>query len=280
MPTIYERHQSRPFTIDARTASLTRTWFVQGTNDETEVQELVLTASSVVFDFLVRKSVRCEPIGGGNWFCDVEYANIDPQQAVGAETVTEPTAPSVTAPLGPAFSFDTTGGTTHITQSRSTRSKTRAGGGAAPDNKLAIGITKDRVEGCDVVTPKFEWQLECQRADCTGQYLIDLFSVTGTVNYDATFYGFPAGTVLYLGASGRYTFNDRWTITHRFACNPNEVNLDVGNGITVPEKKGWDYLWIGYKDEVSNNKLIQVPDTAYVEVVYRTGNFDLLGIGG
>lgn len=279
MPNIYEKHVSRPWVVDAKTASITREFVVTGTTDETEVYELVLAATTVIYDNLVRRTMQADPQGGGIWFVSVEYGTIDPQQAVDSATPVEPVQPGLEAPLGPSFSFDTSGGTVHITQSRSTRSMTLSTGAAAPDNAQAIGLTKDRVEGCDIHAPQLQWQLEVQRANCTGQYLMGLFANTGKVNYAAPFRGFAQGELLYLGATGRFTQRERWTITHKFAANLNQINLAVGGGITVADKRGWDYLWIGYAPETVGNKLLNVPKAAYVEVVYPTGDFAQLGIG-
>lgn len=288
MPNIYERHITRPWVVDAKTASIAREFVVTGTSDETEVYELALAATTVIFDGLVRKTIKADPQGGSIWFVNVDYGTIDPQQAVDSQPPEEPVAPGANDLLGPAFSFDTTGATVHITQSKGTRSKTDAGGttlGAVGnnytlDNERAIGITKDKIEGCDIHAPQFAWQLEVQRANCTGQYLLALFALTGKVNYSAPFYGFPIGSVLYLGASGRFTQKDRWSITHKFACSPSQTDLRVSSTIVVPLKRGWDYMWVGYEPATLNNQIVNKPVAAYVEYVYDDGDFSTLEIGG
>ena len=46
-------------------------------------------------------------------------------------------------------------------------------------------------------------------------------------------------------------------------------------------KKGWEYLWVRYEDEEDTdaNALVKRPVAAYIEKVYRDGNFSALGIG-
>jgi len=289
MPIIYERHQSRVFTVDSKTASLTREYVVTGTTDETETYELAIISTPRIYDNLVRKSVRAEPQGGGIWYVMVEYATIDTQEAVG-ETPENPEGPDAggdgPVQLGPNISWDTTGGNVHITQSRESRLNPatgvpgwRVGGAAAPNNKQAIGVTTDEVKGCDIITPAFNWQIDVKRASCTFAYMTRVWELTGKVNYAKKFYGFPPGAVLYLGASARHTYGEQWEITHKFSCQRNEVNLAIGNGIIVTTKLGWDYMWVGYKAKADANQLLQVPEVAYVERVYESGNFDLLEIG-
>jgi hypothetical protein len=282
-PIIYEKHQSRSFTTDAKTASLDRVYHIQGTNDESEAYELLVLTTPVVYAGLIRKTLKAESQGGGIWVGTVSYdAAISEQEAAG-QTPENPEGPDAggdgPVPIGPNISWDTTGGTAHITQSRLTRSATPAAGVVAPDTKQAIGVTPDEVKGCDVYVPQFNWQITVKRATCTFAYMKAVRTQTAKVNYDKKFYGFEPGEVLYLGASAQYSGSGQWEITHKFGVQPNEVNLAVGNGIIVPAKKGWDYLWIGYAKNTDANVLLNVPNVAYVERVYAVGNFDLLEIG-
>lgn len=288
MPIIYERPTSRPFTVDANTEGVTRQYFVSGTNDEDEVYELLVANTPVTLGKMARKAIKAEPLCGGHWFGDVEYTTIEANAAVGVEPV-EPAAPDLLAPLDASYSIDTTGATVHITQAISTTYRVTsadpnppvAGGGkgSGADEKLAIGMSKDRVEGTDIYAPAFQFSKTVQRANVTMQYInTALYGLVGRVN-NAPFFHFAAGEVLYLGCSGNFTVRERWTLTHKFACQPNELNIDVGGGITVPAKKGWEYLWVGYKNGEVGNAILQVPSTAYVQQVYKTGNFALLGIG-
>lgn len=150
--------------------------------------------------------------------------------------------------------------------------------GSAPDLKHAIGVSRDSVAGCDIFAPKLEFQLDVKRGNVTLDYLLTLFSMTGKVNYDAAWWNFPAGTILYMGANGRFAEEDRWNLTHKFAYSPNEKGLLIGD-IVIPEKKGWDYLWCRYAESDIADGTVPLPLGAYVEIVYPTGSFSSLEIG-
>ncbi len=61
-------------------------------------------------------------------------------------------------------------------------------------------------------------------------------------------------------------------MSYRFAVSPNEVDITISD-ITVSEKKGWNYLWVLYResDDAAAKQTIQKPVAAYVEGVYVIG---------
>lgn len=292
MPNIYERALSRPFSITTDSGSISREFVVTGTQLQDEVVELTLTVATLTFAGLVRSAIKADPQGGGIWFVTVEYANIDPQQAVGQD----PQAPEGPggdvaggmAPLSPAISWTTASGEkVHITQSKGTISKTDTAGITTPgnagndftlDNKRAIGLTRDGIQGVDIDASVFEWSIDVPRAFCTHAYAITVKNLKGKTN-NAPFYGFATGEVRYLGATANYSQEKRWNINHKFAVAENEVNIIIGNGITVPAKGGWEYLWVAYEPKQVGNLLLSLPVAAYVERVFDPGNFRLLEIG-
>jgi len=178
------------------------------------------------------------------------------------------------------FSFDTSGGTQHITQSLSTVAKYPAG--TAPDCKGAIGVSQSgdsqMVEGVDIVVPVYNWSEThyLSNATVTAAYKQTLFGLTGKVN-TAAFKGFAIGEVLFLGASGSQRGTEDWEITFRFAASKNKVGLTIGT-ITGIDKKGWEYLWVRYKDSIDANVKVKVPAAVYTEQVYENGDFSGLGI--
>jgi len=179
------------------------------------------------------------------------------------------------------FSFDTGGGTQHITQSMATVGKYAPEGKTAPDFKGAIGVTHDSVEGVDITTPVYNFSETHYLAASvvTPDYKAALFNLTGKTN-NASWNGFAAGECLFLGAAGSKRGDDDWEITFRFAASPNKTGLTVGD-ITVGAKWGWEYLWVRYADEVDDAKkqIVKKPVTAYVEKVYDLTNFSGLGLG-
>lgn len=279
----YEHHDSRGFAIDVNSRSLTRRFFVTGTMSEADVEATVVAQTPVSVGPLARKSVRCDPVGGGHWFADVEYGTIDPNEAIGA-TPGDPAAPGPDDALDSSYSMETTAQTVHITRAIATKLRQTGTGNNGPDPSLAIGLTKDRVEGCDIYAGTFTFSRTVPRFSVNMKYInAALYGLVGRVN-DARFYTFAPGEVLYLGCTGTFTQQDRWKLTHKFACQPNEVDVEIGNDpqgrpIKLPAKAGWDYVWVRYAEAKVGNQVLPVPEVAYVQQVYKSGNFALLGIG-
>ena len=185
-------------------------------------------------------------------------------------------------PLDPTdfvTTFDTTGGSQHITQSPLTVNRYPV---SAPDMKGAVGFDGQRVNGTDIVIPAYAFTEQHVKtlAQVNTAYRITLAQMTGRVN-DAPFRGFANGEVLFRGVGGQIVTveNERhWQLNFQFACSPNRINLPVGD-ITVAEKYGWDYLWVLYGENIHANRLIQQPVAAYVERLYPFADFGDLGIG-
>jgi len=241
---------------------------VRGTDDGVEARAALAAASPTMFDpwgggttFLPREFVTVQPVGDQLWEGIVRYANI-PQ-----------TEQSV-------FSFDTGGGTQHITHSRETVARYAPPGKTAPDFKGGIGVTADSVEGVDITVPIYQFAETHYKPDSavTAAYKGTIFTLTGRVNSEP-FKGFAPGECLFLGASGTRRGYGDWEITFRFAASPNMVDLSVGD-ITGIAKKGWEYLWVRYVDELDNpsSRLVKLPIGAYVERVYEYGDLNQLGI--
>lgn len=182
----------------------------------------------------------------------------------------------------PSFNFDTGGGTKHITQSLSTIGKFPT---TAPDFGGAIEVDNEgNVNGVDIAMPvmNFSETHYFSPGRVSTSYKKRIAELTGCVN-SGSFKGYAAGEVLFLGASGSRrgkSSTDFWEITFKFAVSPNATNLKAGT-LTVTSKKGWDYLWVRYADDVSTDRkaLIKKPVAAYVEKVYEQASFGGLGIG-
>lgn len=192
-------------------------------------------------------------------------------------------------PLKRARSFDTTGATQHITQSHAIGSGNSLAfesryPSTAPNMSGAIGVDDNGVNGVDIVVPQLQWQesYDVPNAYVTNTYMRGLAVLTGTVNA-ASFRGFNAGEVLFVGCSGSQEWDDQkgrgpWSLTFRFVASPNVTNQTIGS-ISNIAKKGHDYLWVRYETAQSNNTLIKQPKAVYVNKVYNDGDFSALGIG-
>lgn len=265
---IEERFESRS-TVAGKSPSVELRYWIKGTDDDLAARAALEAEAPTDYDGLVRQDVQIEPQGPDLWDGTVRY---------GAASFGGPqTGESV-------FSFDTGGGTRHITQSLQTILRKAPPGKTAPDFKSAIGVTDSGVEGVDIVVPVYNFSEThyLPESQVTQNYKLTLFGLTGKVN-SGSFRGFAAGEVLFLGATGSKRVapggTQDWEVTFRFAASPNATNLKVGD-ITGIAKKGWEYLWARYGDRTDDEAkaLVKRPIAAYVEKVYESGNFAGLGI--
>ncbi|MCY2977260.1 MAG: hypothetical protein NTU79_01165 [Planctomycetota bacterium] len=256
--TIDETYRSREGTEGDQPSAELR-FVIQGTDDDSIVRSLLLAYSPRDYLGLRRTGVTFEPLGGEIWEGTAQYSKQEAQ-----------------------FTFDTGGGTQHISQSRGTVGIYAAPGEIAPNFGGAIGVNDDQVGGTDITVPVYNFT-ETHYIDdllVTEAYKLKLFNLTGKVN-DGLFKGFAKGELLFLGASGSKRGKDDWEITFRFAASPNVAGLSLGaiNGIA---KEGWHYLWVRFTDDEDqgSHTLIKKPISAYVEQVYPYGDFSLLGLAG
>lgn len=182
---------------------------------------------------------------------------------------------------GVTETFDTTGGTFHITQSLKTIAAYALSGEGPTDHKGAINADGEKVEGVDITVPVFNFS-ESYRIPAyvmTPSYKGTLFNLTGKTN-DAKFRGFKAEEVLFLGATGSKDSEGFYQVEYKFSASPELSIFQVGD-ITVELKRGWHYLWVTYEKQVDEavGKYAQRPAEVHIERVYLTQNFTLLGIG-
>jgi hypothetical protein len=244
------------------------------TDESSETAVVTLAASTAPVSLagfgtgriLRRKTISVTPLGGNVWDVVVPYEGVDADEDESQR------------------SFETAGGTFHMTQSLATVGvypEVEVPFAPPPDFKGAIGVNGDNVDGVDVTIPLFNFT-ETKRvpaAAMTRAYQFTLCNLTGCVNSDA-FKGFAAGEVLFLGASGSQKGVDEWEVAFKFAASPNATDLPVGD-FTVDAKKGWEYLWVRYEDAADDDAkaLVKRPVAAYVEQVYRIADFADLEIG-
>ena len=270
--TVEELFDSREVTTGVNPSAELR-YVVRGTIDEVAARAAIVDQTPAYYDlygtgllFLPRINISFEkPVNNSTLKATVHYGPV-PQ-----------TNTSV-------FSFNTSGGTRHITHSMETigRYGINANGQqiTAPDCKRAIGVTLDNVEGVSVTVPVYQWGEThyLPASVVTEAYKDRLFRLTGTVN-DVPFRNFAAGEVLFLGASGQKRGFGDWELHFSFASSRNFTDLRIGD-ITGINKRGWDYLWVRFADTVddASKTLVKIPVGVYVERVYEYSNFDLLNI--
>lgn len=178
-------------------------------------------------------------------------------------------------------SFDTAGGTIHLQASLATVGTYSATGAPtpAPDHGNLIGVHENGVDGVDVPVGALKEQETVFMADAsvTSSFRATLAQLTGTVN-NASFRGYAAGEVMFLGATGsKRQYDSVWEVTYNFAISPNLTGITIGD-ISGIAKKGHEHLWVAFSAADDGTRLVKKPQYAYVERVSREGNFSLLGI--
>jgi hypothetical protein len=258
------------------TSSYVKSYKVFGTRDDVALHTAINTEVSQNGKYwqypgatgiqLMAESYSVSFLGDNAWQVTINYAKD------GANEGTEP--------LKRARSFDTTGGTQHITQAYG---ETKYGTNA-PAQQNAIGVDSNGVNGVDIVVPQLQWQesYDVPNAFVTDAYIRGVSSVTGTTNSGA-FRGFQAGEVLFVGCSGSQEWDDEkgrgpWSLSFRFVASKNVTNETIGD-IGGVNKKGHEYVWVRYEESESSNQLIKKPKAVYVNKVYREEDFSALGIG-
>lgn len=269
--TVVERYGSRTEAL-GDTASATRLFVIFGAADAAEAMAaLAANVDSQTYAGLPRiRFELTEQANNETWFATCEYETFTPNTATEPDELPTPE---------PTMAFDTAGGTQNI-RSDIARSIHMAPGKPEPANAEAINWDGETVNGVDIVAPVFNFEF-------TRYYLPEDFNanavaaLSGMVN-DDTFQGFDAGSVLFLGATGRRKqingIEGMWEVTYKFAHQPNVVRA-VG-AITGIAQPGWDYLEVKYSKEqdLGNNKILPVAEAAIVHRVYFQADFSSLGL--
>jgi len=260
---VLEKFESRE-SATGDNASVELIYIIKGTDDDIAAKDALGSAAPALYDGLVRQSRHIEPLGNDLWLGRARYGKQE-QQETGES----------------AFSFDTGGGTQHITQAIATVASYAPPTKTAPDFKGAIGVSHESVEGVDITVPVYAFAETHYLADSvvTNPYKGALFYATGKVN-NAGFKGLLAGECLFLGASGSKRGVDDWEISFRFAASPNRAGIVVGDIVGI-DKKGWEYMWVRYADaeDAAAKSIVKRPVAVYVEKVYDEADFSALGIG-
>lgn len=208
------------------------------------------------------------------------------------------------------LSFNSSCKEVHKTTSRALTAKHKASwlpaGISLPSNMVLdrpapVGLTNDGIKGYDVYERQFEFQITqyFSPTKLTYSYVRLLYKITGTLNA-SVFFGFPIGSVLFLGAQAEgnlvqnvpVTFNFAVRNNYRFTqgtttlCDPNQTDpalmfdklsdpyFDEGNTTL----SGWtvvDYHYIPLPDTAAKT-VIARPAFRYVHTVYEFSDFSKL----
>ena len=262
------------------TREITLRWLIKDKASYALAEQKLRQQAPDVWAGYSRQRLDLQPLGSKWWIGTALY--------VTPSVEGEGDEPGQAENLFPAsVSFDTTGGTEHITQAYydgpalwGGETAYARGNAIAPSYEGAINVNGDQVNGIDVVVPVFNftetWTVPT--VYLTDRYVNALYRLTGKTN-NALFRVFEPGECLFLGARGDLARGDyKAVLTFSFSCRPNQRNLKAGQ-IEVNYKEGWQYLWIEYENSVDNANLIKRPKFAYVNDIYGKEDFSQLGIG-
>lgn len=242
-----------------------------GSTSLTEVAAAVLAFAPATYVGLYRQTLDADHKGEGLWHATVQYSSLEP----------------LTDAL--RFTAETTGGTTRIEQSFDTTSAWGDDADAEDFGHL-IGVHNDKVEGCEIVIPKFGFTVTKKfvAAALAADFLASLYRATGktnstewTVSWLGQVLSFETGEVLFQGinvSDGGVTNGVQYIeISYKFEASRNASDLTVGD-ITGIFKYGWDFLWVLYEDSIDDDVPTKTPIAVYCEQVYEGTEFSLLGI--
>ncbi len=295
---VNESPDSREVNLGSNGGGQVLRYNVRTTAGETEAQIYLaaLTGSFPYFNGFIRQDIKITPNGAPHlWKVEISYGTTgvgggdQPLGGAGSDggPPTTPSGPAnASTPLASGYSFTIRPTRLHILKSNQTIAKFKAGGGTATDRQNVIGnVQGDRGEPEGVDWPpeaSSTFKRTVARANVTFEYLSTLYDLVGRYN-DAPFYSWAAGEVLFLAADGTYTQGDGWSLTFEFGVNKNEDSITISPNLPqTPEiisKKGWQYLWVSYVEQLVGTKRVPVPDECYVEKIFPAVDFALLEIG-
>jgi hypothetical protein len=262
--TIVERKNSRTHRQINQAEVIDFVWLLKGSNDDRALRDFLQLNMPASFDGRVPGPAVIRPLGPDLWEATATYQPVQVQLPV-----------FEIGDINDSFGFDQMAEMDHIDLSLETVHKRNSEGTTAADFGQLINATPNGVHGVDIYFPTYKFQESHELADATvtPAFKANIFNHQATVN-SATFKGFSPGEVIFLGATGAKRGREQWNVTYHFAARKNRTNIvipGVGGNITIPEKKGWHYLWAYYIDEdhASVNIKIKRPKIVFVERVYE-----------
>ncbi len=261
-----EYPDSQSATADRQSQTRTLHFWLSGEQDAAIARAYATDNTPSLYDGYFRQGMDMDTKGGGLWDIEAYYGSVPKNESGDV-----------------SFTFDTSGGTAHITQAKEHIASHTAAGVLADTHNGAIGVTDTGVDGTDVVIAQFSWTenwtLPISYASFSAAVLFK--NLTGKVNASA-FRGFGAGQVRFDGATGGASTKEKGeaTLSYKFVQSDDSSDAMPAfkSGIT---KLGWYYLWAEYeKQEGATDKvIIRPPVRVHVDRVYDAADFSSLGIG-
>ena len=258
--TVHEIIGSGGSTQTPRNGEFQKKYRITGTRNEADVRTAVQNTAPAMIEGLPLGQITVSAVDWKVWDATCTYTYTELER------------------LASTWSFNANNATTHINHSLATvRTYALQPNRAAPNFENAINVTKDDVQGVDVMVPQMNLTETHKYSPLAvnTQFLKTINNYTGHVNA-GTFRGFAPGEVLFTGASG--SFNDTLvSITYNFQVGSN-ITLSVAG--TPVQKGAFQYLWVYYEDEEDEDSetIVKKPVSAYVERIYPNVQFSLLGL--
>ncbi|MDD5729410.1 MAG: hypothetical protein PHV59_12690, partial [Victivallales bacterium] len=175
---------------------------------------------------------------------------------------------------GTKISFDTAGGTKHITEALASRVYGKDYG---LKNKILVN-PDGSVTGIDIPDSRLRFSEThyYARSSLSFAFVRKLKALTNRVNNRA-FRGFEKGEVLFTGASGNWDDDtDIVTVTYNFEIRENEAATTI-DGISCNALLGWNYRWIFYKKTKTENGIAPKAAAVIDNAVFNTTDLNQLG---
>jgi hypothetical protein len=285
---IQERWASRKRTEGTRQSAQVG-YYVFGTDDDTAAKNALIGAIPATWDGLVFDDADINQMAEDTFECVAKY--LDPETKEGRDE--EKKAHELQQPEDESeFEFEIGSASQHVTHSlETTGTFTEEGSGsgsgfAVPDFKKAIGVTNEggklSIAGVDIDVGAFSFAIKkvFPPEAITEAYIDFLFHLRRKTN-NATFFGFDAGEVRFMGGSGKRRKDGNYDLTFRFEASPNVTGITIGD-ITGISKGGWEYLWVLSQPEEDTiaKTMVLTPKAVYTERVFENdGDYSGIGIG-
>lgn len=271
--TFSERPNSYKVTTNPK--STTAGYVLTGISTRSEARAYASGSTPLIAAGLWRQNIEVNEKGFQIWDIDVTYGPYAKKEPEDGDY---------------KWSFDTTGGTKHVTQALAHAGTFDSTGSldAYDLHHGAIGVNENgEVEGVDIPDKTFKWTESRQLllGNYAWSYASTIKSLTGRIN-DSPFRGFEAESVLFEGAQGGFSAKNPLILdlTFHFSYqSPITPGSEASTLINIVDitKKGQDYLWVSYKTTTDEDYHFSVkkPTFVFVEKVFLSANFSLLGIG-
>jgi len=250
-------------------ATRERTYYASGYATEDAALAAVAAVAPAMIGNLHLQWLAAEDAGPSLYFVTAHYG-IKKPKSIGEISV----------------SFDYSLETVHVTHARQHLGDYAPPGKQPINYQGAINVRRDAngitVEGVDMLVPvqRMQFRMRVSGAALTWEYIRDVLRKAPCQNSEE-FYGFEPGEVRWDGGSMVNTVAEEMIaeVSFNFSIERNATNLQIGN-ITIPFKRGWDYVWVEYADTEDGGWLLKEPIGAHHERLYPLCDFSDLLLGG